>query len=63
MGLVAEDYADYIFNLQTPTVKVPLTPEFECDFSFHPADMSELISAFNSITSNAVGTDPSNSLN
>jgi Reverse transcriptase (RNA-dependent DNA polymerase) len=53
MGLVAEDYADYVSNLQTPTVMVPLTPESEGDFSFRHTDMSELISAIN----NAMGTD------
>jgi hypothetical protein len=40
MGLVAEDYADYVSNLQTPTFMVPLTPESEGDFSFRHADMS-----------------------
>jgi hypothetical protein len=57
MGLVAEDIADYVFNLQTLTVMVLLTPEPESDFSFRHADISELISAINPTTSNAVGTD------
>jgi hypothetical protein len=51
MGLVAED--DYVSNLQTLTVMVPLPPESEGDFSFRYADLSKLISAINSITSNA----------
>jgi hypothetical protein len=57
MDLVAKDYADYVSNFQIPTVMVPLTLESEGDFSFRYADMSELISAIDSITSNAVGTD------
>jgi hypothetical protein len=65
MGLVAEDYADYVSNLQTLTIMVPLTPESEGNFSFRHVDMNELISATNSITPTrwVRMVFPSNSLN
>jgi Reverse transcriptase (RNA-dependent DNA polymerase) len=56
-GLAANEFADYISNLQTPSVTVPATPESEGNFAFRHFSIDDLIVAFNSITSNVVGMD------
>jgi len=56
-GLEAEEFAEHLSNLQTPHIVVPPTPEAEGDFSFRHVDIDELLQAFKSITSNAVGLD------
>lgn len=57
VGLEAEEFADHLSNIQPPPVIVPPTQDSEGVFSFHHVDVDELLRAFNSITSNAVGPD------
>jgi Reverse transcriptase (RNA-dependent DNA polymerase) len=56
-GLVPDEFADYVSDIQTPPVSVPPTPDGEGDFSFRHISIDELLLAFNSITSHAVGID------
>jgi hypothetical protein len=57
LGVSVEDFVDYFTDVPTPSIQVPTASDIVGNFSLRNIDLNECLSAFGSITSNAVGVD------